>query len=553
MTDIEIAKKTELKKITEIAKDINIYEDDLELYGKYKAKISNEVNEKIINNKDGKLILVTAISPTPLGEGKTTISISIADGLRKIGKKSILALREPSLGPVFGVKGGATGGGYSQVAPMEDINLHFTGDIHAITSANNLLSAMIDNHIYHGNSLGIEKVVWKRCLDLNDRQLRKVNTGLSGESKIVPREDNFDITVASEVMAILCLSTNIQDLKNRLGNILIGYNKENKPIYAKDLKAEGSMAVLLKDAIKPNLVQTLEHTPALIHGGPFANIAHGCNSIIATKMAMKLADYCITEAGFGADLGAEKFLDIKCRNANIRPDAVVCVATIKALKYHGGLSKELLQQENMISLEKGMDNLYRHIDNIRGKFGLNVIVAINKYNTDTEKEIEFVQKELEKREIPSSVVESWAKGGDGAIDISKKIVELVNKKEEFEYIYDLDEKIIEKINKIAMKIYGAKAVKYSEEVTKKIEEIEELGYGNLPICIAKTQYSFSDDEKNLQCDEPFEINVRDVELKTGAGFIVVLAGKIMTMPGLPKIPSAEKIDLNENGEIIGIF
>ncbi len=553
MTDIEIAKNTELKKITEIAKDINIYEDDLELYGKYKAKISNEVNEKIINNKDGKLILVTAISPTPLGEGKTTISISIADGLRKIGKKSILALREPSLGPVFGVKGGATGGGYSQVAPMEDINLHFTGDIHAITSANNLLSAMIDNHIYHGNSLGIEKVVWKRCLDLNDRQLRKVNTGLSGESKIVPREDNFDITVASEVMAILCLSTNIQDLKNRLGNILIGYNKENKPIYAKDLKAEGSMAVLLKDAIKPNLVQTLEHTPALIHGGPFANIAHGCNSIIATKMAMKLADYCITEAGFGADLGAEKFLDIKCRNANIRPDAVVCVATIKALKYHGGLSKELLQQENMISLEKGMDNLYRHIDNIRGKFGLNVIVAINKYNTDTEKEIEFVQKELEKREIPSSVVESWAKGGDGAIDISKKIVELVNKKEEFEYIYDLDEKIIEKINKIAMKIYGAKAVKYSEEVTKKIEEIEELGYGNLPICIAKTQYSFSDDEKNLQCDEPFEINVRDVELKTGAGFIVVLAGKIMTMPGLPKIPSAEKIDLNENGEIIGIF
>ena len=553
MTDIEIAKNTELKKITEIAGKLGITEDEIETYGKYKAKISGKLYKKIKNKEDGKLVLVTAMSPTPLGEGKTTISISIADGLRRIGENSILALREPSLGPVFGVKGGATGGGYSQVAPMEDINLHFTGDIHAITSANNLLSAMIDNHIYHGNSLGIEKVVWKRCLDLNDRQLRKVNTGLSGESKIVPREDNFDITVASEVMAILCLSTNIQDLKNRLGNILIGYNKENKPIYAKDLKAEGSMAVLLKDAIKPNLVQTLEHTPALIHGGPFANIAHGCNSIIATKMAMKLADYCITEAGFGADLGAEKFLDIKCRNANIRPDAVVCVATIKALKYHGGLSKELLQQENMISLEKGMDNLYRHIDNIRGKFGLNVIVAINKYNTDTEKEIEFVQKELEKREIPSSVVESWAKGGDGAIDISKKIVELVNKKEEFEYIYDLDEKIIEKINKIAMKIYGAKAVKYSEEVTKKIEEIEELGYGNLPICIAKTQYSFSDDEKNLQCDEPFEINVRDVELKTGAGFIVVLAGKIMTMPGLPKIPSAEKIDLNENGEIIGIF
>lgn len=554
MTDIEIAKNTELKKITEIAGKLEITEDEIETYGKYKAKISDKLYKKIKNKEDGKLVLVTAMSPTPLGEGKTTISISIADGLRRIGESSILALREPSLGPVFGVKGGATGGGYAQVAPMEDINLHFTGDIHAITSANNLLSAMIDNHIYHGNELGIEKVVWKRCVDLNDRQLRKVNTGLSGESKIVPREDGFDITVASEVMAILCLAEDIEDLKTRLGNIVIGYNKKDEPIFAKDLKAEGAMTVLLKDAIKPNLVQTLEHTPAIIHGGPFANIAHGCNSIIATKTAMKLADYTITEAGFGADLGAEKFLDIKCRKANIKPDVVVCVATIKALKYHGGASKESILEENMSALEKGMNNLYRHIDNIRGKFGLNVIVAINKYNTDQEKELEYVQNELAKREIVSSVVESWAKGGEGAIDISKKIVEIVkDKPERFEYIYDLNETIVEKINKVAMKIYGAKGVIYPEEVTKKIEKIEEMGYGNLPVCIAKTQYSFSDKAKNLECDEPFEINIRDVELKAGAGFIVVLAGKIMTMPGLPKIPSAENIDIDENGDIVGIF
>ena len=554
MTDIEIAKKTELKKITEIAKNLGISEDEIETYGKYKAKISDQLYKKMKNKEDGKLVLVTAMSPTPLGEGKTTISISIADGLRRIGENSILALREPSLGPVFGIKGGATGGGYAQVAPMEDINLHFTGDIHAITSANNLLSAMIDNHIYHGNELGIQKVVWKRCVDLNDRQLRKVNTGLSGESKIVPREDGFDITVASEVMAILCLVNDIEDLKTRLGNIVIGYNKKDEPIFAKDLKAEGAMAVLLKDAIKPNLVQTLEHTPAIIHGGPFANIAHGCNSIIATKTAMKLADYAITEAGFGADLGAEKFLDIKCRKANIKPDVVVCVATIKALKYHGGASKESILEENMSALEKGMNNLYRHIDNIRGKFGLNVIVAINKYNTDKENELEYVQNELAKREIVSSVVESWAKGGEGAIDISKKIVEIVKEKpERFEYIYDLNETIVEKINKVAMKIYGAKGVIYPEEVTKKIEKIEEMGYGNLPVCIAKTQYSFSDNAKNLECDEPFEINIRDVELKAGAGFIVVLAGKIMTMPGLPKIPAAETINIDENGEIVGIF
>lgn len=553
MGDIEIARSASLKKITKIAKELNIDEEEIEQYGKYKAKISDEVTKKIENNKDGKLVLVTAMSPTPLGEGKTTISISIADGLRKIGKKSILALREPSLGPVFGIKGGATGGGHAQVAPMEDINLHFTGDIHAITSANNLLSAMIDNHIYHGNELQINKVVWKRCVDLNDRQLRRVNTGLSEEAKIVPREDSFDITVASEVMAILCLSKDIKDLKQKLGNILIGYNKNSEPIYAKDLKAEGSMAVLLKDAIKPNLVQTLENTPALIHGGPFANIAHGCNSIIATKMAMKLADYTITEAGFGADLGAEKFLDIKCRKAGIKPDAVVCVATIKALKYHGGTPKDKILEENMESLEKGMSNLYRHINNLKEKFGLNVIVAINKYNTDTETELNFVKTELEKINVSSSIVESWAKGGNGAIDIAQKLVKLTEQEEHFKYIYELNESIKEKIDKISTEIYGAKNVIYSEKALKNIKRIEELGYSNLPVCIAKTQYSFSDDAKKLQCDEPFEINVRDIEIKAGAGFIVALAGKIMTMPGLPKVPSAESIDIDDNGEIVGIF
>ena len=553
MTDIEIAKKVKLENITEMGKKLDIDEEDLELYGKYKAKISEKVSKKIGKNKNGKLILVTAMSPTPLGEGKTTISISIADGLRQIGKKSILALREPSLGPVFGIKGGATGGGYAQVAPMEDINLHFTGDIHAITSANNLLSAMIDNHIYFGNELEIDKVVWKRCVDLNDRQLRKVNTGLSGESKIVPREDSFDITVASEVMAILCLATDINDLKQKLGNIIIGYNKKGNPVFAKDLKAEGSMAVLLKDALKPNLVQTLEHTPAIIHGGPFANIAHGCNSIIATKMAMKLADYTITEAGFGADLGAEKFLDIKCRKANIHPDAVVCVATIKAIKYHGGSPKEEVLQENMEYLQKGMDNLYRHVDNLKNKFGLNVIVAINRYNTDTEKELEYVQNELKQKGIMSSLVESWAKGGKGAIDIAQKIVDISNKEEDFKYIYDLNKGIKEKIKDVATKVYGAKDVIYEKEANENIEKIEKLGYGKLPICIAKTQYSFSDDAKKLETNEDFEINVRNVEIKAGAGFIVVLCGKIMTMPGLPKVPAAESIDIDENGEIVGIF
>ena len=553
MTDIEIARNTKLNKITEIANSIGINEDDIEQYGKYKCKISEKVMEKNKNKKDGKLILVTAISPTPLGEGKTTMSIAIADGMRKIGQNSILALREPSLGPVFGIKGGATGGGRVQIAPMEDINLHFTGDIHAMTTANNLLSSLIDNHIYFGNELGFDRVVWKRCMDLNDRQLRVVNTGLSEEKKIVPRIDAFDITVASEIMAIVCLAENIEDLKQRLGDILVGYNKKGEPIYAKQLNAQGAMTVLLKDAIKPNLVQTLEHTPAIVHGGPFANIAHGCNSIIATRIALKLGDYVITEAGFGADLGAEKFLDIKCRKAGLKPDAVVLVATIKAIKYHGGIEKDKIQEENLEGLAKGMDNLYRHIDNLKNKYGLNVIVALNRYTQDTQKEIDFIEEKLKAKGIELSLVEGWAKGGEGAIDIANKLVKLTEQKEDFKYMYGLNENIKSKIQKVANKIYGAKDVEYTEQAEKEIEKIEKLGYGNLPVCIAKTQYSFSDDAKNLECKDEYNIHVRNVELKTGAGFVVVLAGKIMTMPGLPKIPSAESIDINENGNIVGIF
>ena len=578
MTDIEIAEKVELERIDKIAKKLNIDENDIECYGKYKAKISNDVYKKLENKKDGKLILVTAINPTPLGEGKTTVSIAIADGLSRIGKKSILALREPSLGPVFGIKGGATGGGYVQVAPMEDINLHFTGDIHAITSANNLLSSMIDNHIYFGNELDIKKVTWKRCVDLNDRQLRKIETGLSGEKNIVPREDGFDISVASEIMAILCLAENMEDLKEKLGNIIIGYNSKEEPIYAKDLNAQGAMAVLLKDAIKPNLVQTLEHTPAIIHGGPFANIAHGCNSIIATKMAMKLADYTITEAGFGADLGAEKFLDIKCRKAEIKPDAVVIVATIKALKYHGGVEKDKIQEENIAGLQQGMNNLFRHIENLKDKFGLNVIVAINKYNTDTIAEIEYVQGTLKEKNVEVSLVEGWAKGGEGAIDIAQKIANIVDEKDcssvdeegndradknrnfengkqenNLKFIYDLSDGIKEKIEKIAKEIYGAEGVKFEEEALVEIERIEKMGYRELPVCIAKTQYSFSDDSKNLECKEPFKITIREINLKAGAEFVVAIAGKIMTMPGLPRIPAAEQIDIDKNGKIVGIF
>jgi formate--tetrahydrofolate ligase len=550
MTDIEIAKQVNLENILDIAKKTNIDENDVELYGKYKAKISNF--EKYNKNSKGKLVLVTAMSPTPLGEGKTTISIAIADGLRKIGKKSILALREPSLGPVFGMKGGATGGGHAQVAPMEDVNLHFTGDIHAITSANNLLSAMIDNHIYYGNKLQIEKVVWKRCVDLNDRQLRKIQTGLSGESKIVPREDGFDISVASEIMAIVCLSENIEELKQRLGNIIIGYNKKEEPIFSKDLKAEGAMAVLLKDAIKPNLVQTLEHTPAIIHGGPFANIAHGCNSVIATKLGMELAEYTVTEAGFGADLGAEKFIDIKCRKAQIKPDVVICVATIKALKYHGGVPKEKILNENIEALKKGMKNLYKHIDNLKNIFGQNVIVAINKFNTDTDVELNYLREELSKKNIEVSIVESWAKGGNGAKDIAQKIVNMPEI-QTIKYCYDLNDSIVDKVKKVAQNVYGAENVIFSDETMKKVEKIKKLGYGNLPICIAKTQYSFSDNAKNIECAEKFNININDVELKAGAGFIVIYTGKIMTMPGLPQTPAAENIDISNDGKISGIF
>lgn len=553
MTDIEIARSTKLLSIDKIASEIGLNSDEYYMYGKYKCKIDNSVYNRLKNKKNGKLILVTAISPTPLGEGKTTMSIAIADGLRAIGKKSILALREPSLGPVFGIKGGATGGGMVQVAPMEDINLHFTGDIHAITSANNLLSAMIDNHIYFGNELQFDRVVWKRCLDLNDRQLRVVNTGLSGEKGLVPRMDKFDITVASEVMAILCLSKDIIDLKRRLGKIIVGYRKDNSPIFASDLKAEGSMAVLLKDAMMPNLVQTLEHTPAIIHGGPFANIAHGCNSVVATKIALKLSDYVITEAGFGADLGAEKFLDIKCRNIDIKPDAVVIVATIKALKYHGGIPKEDITNENIEGLDKGLHNLYCHIDNIKNKFGLNVIVALNKYSHDTDKEIKYLEDKLAQHDVSLSIVTSYTEGSAGAIDIANTLVELTNKPSTLNYIYDINESIESKIEKIATKVYHAKGVIYDDKATEQIKELVKLGYDKLPICIAKTQYSLSDDPKNLECRNDYNIRIRSIEIKNGAGFIVALAGKIMTMPGLPKVPAAENITLNENIEIEGIF
>lgn len=552
MEDIEIARNTKLEKIEQIAKELGIREENIEPYGKYKAKILLEQKKE---QKEGKLILVTAINPTPLGEGKTTMAIGLADGLRKIGKKAMLALREPSLGPVFGIKGGATGGGYAQVAPMEDINLHFTGDLHAITSANNLLSAIIDNHIYHGNELEIEKVTWKRCVDLNDRQLRVVNTGLSKEKKIEPREDGFDITVASEVMAIFCLASDLKDLKRRLGNIVIGFNKEGKPITAHALKAEGAMTVLLKDAFNPNLVQTLEHSPAFIHGGPFANIAHGCNSIVATKLALGLADYTVTEAGFGADLGAEKFLNIKTRILGKVPDAVVIVSTIKALKYHGGMLKEELAKEDTEALARGSENLLKHIENIKEKFGLPVVVAINKFNQDTEAEINLLKEILEQKQVSLSLVEAWGKGGLGAIDLAEKVVKLCEESttHPFQYTYSLEDTLKEKIEKVAKNIYGAEGVEYEEKAEEQIQKIKELGYEKLPICIAKTQYSFSDDSKNLECKESFKIHVKEVKLKTGAEFIVILTGKVMTMPGLPKVPASEQIDIDENGNRIGIF
>ena len=550
MEDIEIARNAKLKNIIEITDKLNIPKDDVEAYGKYKAKISLKYLDKLRDKKDGKLILVTAINPTPLGEGKTTTSIGLADGLNTIGKKAILALREPSLGPVFGIKGGATGGGHSQVAPMEDINLHFTGDIHAITSANNLLSAIIDNHIFHGNELGFEKVTWRRCVDLNDRALRTVEIGLSGEKNMTPREDHFDISVASEIMAIFCLATSLKDLKRKLGNIIVGYNKEGNPITCHDLKAEGSLTVLLKDALNPNMVQTLENNPAIIHGGPFANIAHGCNSVLATKMAMKLADYTVTEAGFGADLGAEKFLDIKCRQMGISPDAVVIVATLRALKYHGGLAKDEVNNENEVALKEGIHNLLKHVENIK-KYGLNPIVAINKFTSDTEKEIEILQNEL-KGKVKFSLLENWEKGGIGAKDLAEKVVQICEKPKNFNPIYELNSSLEEKIEKIAKEIYDARNVVYSDEAKAEIEQIRKLAQ-NMPVCIAKTQYSFSDDAKNLLCKEPFDIHISSVELKNGAEFVVVKTGKIMTMPGLPKHPAAENIDIDDNGNIVGIF
>lgn len=634
MSDIEIAKNSKMKKINEITDKLGIPEEYVENYGKYKAKISirylekiskeesyggiyeenyeknNEGNyeesiEKGKNSKNGKLILVTSINPTPLGEGKTTASIGLCDGINKLLKKvAILALREPSMGPVFGIKGGATGGGYSQVVPMEDINLHFTGDIHAITSADNLLSAIIDNHIYFGNELDIQNVTWKRCVDLNDRELRKVEVGLSGEKRMKSRDDGFDISVASEIMAILCLSTSINDLKRRLGNIIIGYNSKNEPVTCRDLKAEGSLAVILKDAINPNIVQTLENNPAIIHGGPFANIAHGCNSILATKMAMKLGDYVVTEAGFGADLGAEKFLNIKCRKFGIAPDCVVIVATIRALKYHGGASKENVAFEDINSLKNGIKNLKKHIENIKS-FGLNPIVAINKFNADTEKEIQVLEDEIN-GVCEFSLLESWGKGSDGALDLASKVIKVCEMPHTLKNTYSLDDSIKTKIEKVAKNIYGADGVDYSEEAEKQISFLEKLNetqgecsselneeqsglisklneteseFSNdkdkkckfsegvnvksnlnemvnptkVPICIAKTQYSFSDDEKNLLCDYPFKIHVTSVEFKAGAEFIVVKTGKIMTMPGLPKNPAAENIDLDENGNVKGIF
>ena len=553
MTDIEIARNVKLEKITEVARKYGITEDDLEVYGKYKAKISREFINKMKKEKDGKLVLVTAINPTPLGEGKTTVAIGLSDALNLIGKKSVLALREPSLGPVFGIKGGATGGGYSQVAPMEDINLHFTGDIHAITSANNLLSAMIDNHIYYGNKLKFKKVIWKRCVDLNDRSLREVEIGLSNEKNMIPRKDGFDISVASEIMAIFCLAEDLKDLERRLGNIIVGYNEEDNPIFARDLKAEGALTVLLKDAINPNIVQTLKHNLAIVHGGPFANIAHGCNSVIGTRLALKLGDFVITEAGFGADLVAEKFVNIKCRKARLNPSAAVCVATLKALKYHGGAKQDECSEENIAALEIGIQNLLRHVDNIKNKYGLTPIVAINKYYSDTEKEIKFLENKLKEKEIELSVTDVWSKGGDGAIDLAEKIVRLVENKNKINFVYKDEDKIKEKIEKVAKEIYGAIGVEYTEEAEEQILQIEKLGYGKFPICIAKTQYSFSDNAKNLLCDKPFKITIKEVIVKNGAEFVVVKTGKIFTMPGLPRIPAAEKIRLDENEDIVGIF
>ena len=554
LTDIEIAQSCTMQPITDIAKVAGVDEEYLELYGKYKAKVDYKLLKEV-QQPDGKLILVTAINPTPAGEGKTTTTVGLADGLKKLGKNVMVALREPSLGPVFGVKGGAAGGGYAQVVPMEDINLHFTGDFHAIGAANNLLAAMLDNHIQQGNSLGIDvkKIVWKRCVDMNDRQLRNVVNGLGGRMQGVPREDGFDITVASEVMAILCLANDITDLKERLGRIIIGYNYDGEPVTAGQLNAAGAMAALLKDAIKPNLVQTLEQTPAFVHCGPFANIAHGCNSVTATRLAMKLADYAVTEAGFGADLGAEKFLDIKCRIAGLKPDAVVIVGTVRALKMHGGVAKADLNTENLEALEKGLPNLLRHVENITKVFKLPAVVAINRFPTDTEAELALVEAKCKELGANAVLSEVWGKGGEGGIALAEEVMRLCEQPNEFEYCYDEQLGIVEKIEAIAKRIYRADGVELVGNAIKQLKELTDLGLDKMPICMAKTQYSFSDDAGKLGAPEGFKITVRNLKVSAGAGFIVALTGDVMTMPGLPKVPSAEKIDVDENGVITGLF
>ena len=553
-SDIEIAQSVEMKPISEIAKTAGVDEKYLEYYGKYKAKIDLSIL-KDKEYKDGKLILVTAINPTPAGEGKTTTTIGLADGMRKIGKNVLVALREPSLGPVFGVKGGAAGGGYAQVVPMEDINLHFTGDFHAIGAANNLLAAMLDNHIYQGNSLGIDtrRIVWKRCVDMNDRQLRFVTDGLGGRVNGVPREDGYDITVASEIMAILCLADSITDLKERLGRIIVGYTYDEKPVTAADLKAQGAMTALLKDAIKPNLVQTLEGTPAFVHGGPFANIAHGCNSVTATKLAMKLGDYAITEAGFGADLGAEKFLDIKCRMAGLKPSAVVIVATIRALKMHGGMAKTELNEENTEALLRGLPNLLRHVSNIKNVYKLPSVVAINKFPTDTDREVQVIIDECKKLGVNVVLSDVWAKGGEGGIELAEEVVRLCEEENDFSFCYEDELSIREKIEAIVKKIYGGSAVVFEKNAQKQLQTLTDLGFSNMPVCMAKTQYSFSDDMTKLGAPENFTVTIRNIKVSAGAGFIVALTGEIMTMPGLPKVPAAEKIDVDADGKITGLF
>jgi len=555
-SDIEIAQETVPVRINEIADRLGIPDDSVENYGRYKAKIDYNILKDKKDTPDGKLILVTAITPTPAGEGKTTTSVGLTDALNRIGKKSVAALREPSLGPVFGIKGGAAGGGYAQVIPMEDINLHFTGDIYAIGAANNLLAAMIDNHIQQGNRLGIDpkNITWKRCVDMNDRQLRHIVDGLGGRLQGVPREDGFDITVASEVMAVLCLASDIDDLKARLARIVIGYTYDGKPVTAADLKAQGAMAALLKDALKPNLVQTLEHNPVFIHGGPFANIAHGCNSVMATKMALKFGDYCVTEAGFAADLGAEKFLDIKCRMNGLKPNAVVMVATVRALKYHGGVAKADLNEENTGAVEKGLPNLLQHLSNIKNVYHLPVVVAINAFPTDTKAELDLVERKCRELGVNVALSEVWAKGGEGGIDLAREVVRLCEEpNDDFSFSYDVKDSIEKKINDIAVRIYHADGVDFSAKAKKDMKQLTENGYDKLPVCIAKTQYSFSDDPKLLGAPKGFRITIRSMKVSAGAGFIVALAGDIMTMPGLPKVPAAENIDVDSTGKISGLF